>query len=206
MKYLLWDFNGTIIDDLDVCIESENVIIKRFLNRPPLTKEEYLHIFTFPVKDYYERVGFDWSRFSYEEVGDCWVKEYQARENTIKLHDGVKELLIEAKQKGIKNIIFSASKHKNLVEQTKMYGIYEYFDEIYGANDVYAYGKSDKASIVIKDKDPKECLFLGDTLHDLESANAMGVECILIAKGHQAKDILLEKTNNVVDDIREVKL
>ncbi len=47
---------------------------------------------------------------------------------------------------------------------------------------------------------------IGDTLHDLETAKAMGVECILVANGHQAKDVLLKEYDKVVDDIREVKL
>ena len=47
---------------------------------------------------------------------------------------------------------------------------------------------------------------LGDSLHDLDVANAMGVRCILVANGHQAKDILVKNWDNVVDDIREVKI
>ena len=55
MKYVIFDFNGTVLDDVDVCIKAENHTIEHFhLDREPLTKEEYLKIFTFPVKDYYE--------------------------------------------------------------------------------------------------------------------------------------------------------
>ena len=51
------------------------------------------------------------------------------------------------------------------------------------------------------------CMFIGDSLHDLESAKAMGIKnCVLVARGHQAKDILVKEYDNVVDDIREVKL
>lgn len=206
MKYLIWDFNGTIVDDVDICIEAENLTIKKYLNREPITREEYLKIFTFPVKTYYERVGFTWEEHSYEEIGDFWFKEYQAREEKAPLHEGVKELLIEAKNKGIKNIIFSASREDQLKKQLKNLGVYDYFDEIYGASDIYAYGKANKAASFMKDKNPKDCLYLGDSLHDLDTAKAMGVECVLIANGHQAKEVLLVETNNVVDSIKEVKL
>ena len=47
---------------------------------------------------------------------------------------------------------------------------------------------------------------LGDSLHDLEVAKAMGVKCILIARGHQARDILTANWEDVVDDITEVKI
>ena len=70
MKYVIFDFNGTVLDDTLVCIEAENETIRHFgLDREPLTVEEYKRIFTFPVKNYYETVGFDWNKNSYEEVG-----------------------------------------------------------------------------------------------------------------------------------------
>ena len=61
MKYVILDFNGTVLDDIDVCIKAENKTIEHFkLDRPPITKEEYLDIFTFPVKNYYEMLYLNW--------------------------------------------------------------------------------------------------------------------------------------------------
>ena len=207
MKYLIFDFNGTIIDDVDVGLESENHTIEHFkLDRPPLTREEYLRLFTFPVKDYYEKVGFDWDKFSYEEVGDYWFSWYQKLEPTIRLHEGVKDILIRNRELGNKNIVLSASYRKELISQLKQHGIYELFDEILGIGDIYAGSKMDIAMNFIKDKDPKDCLMLGDTLHDKECADKMGVKCVLIAKGHQLKEILVKNCDDVYDDIREVPL
>lgn len=206
MKYLIWDFNGTIIDDVDVCLEAENNTIKKYLTRPPLTRDEYLHVFSFPVKSYYEKVGFTWEEHSYEEIGDYWFEEYQKREDQIKVFDGVVDLLKKAREKGIKNVIISASKQEELTKQLKQYGVYDYFDEIYGASDIYAFSKTERGQKFMEDKNPEDCLYLGDSLHDLDTARTMGVRCILIANGHQAKDILLEETDDVLDDIREVEL
>lgn len=47
---------------------------------------------------------------------------------------------------------------------------------------------------------------IGDTLHDGEVARAMGVECVLVARGHQSKDVLCQSGLMVYDDIREVLL
>ena len=49
--------------------------------------------------------------------------------------------------------------------------------------------------------DPKKVLFIGDTDHDYEVATSIGVDCLLIANGHQSKERLLKVTSNVVDDI-----
>lgn len=207
MKYLILDFNGTIIDDVQICLDVENDTIKHFnLDREPMTMDEYLHIFTFPIKGYYEKAGFTWDKYSFEEVGAYWFDGYCKRENEYKLYDGVKELLVESKQKGIKNICLSASSQIKLIDQLKQLEIYQYFDEVLGTGDIYAKSKVDIGLNWIKDKDPRECLMIGDSLHDLEVAKAMGVDCILVSKGHQAKDILIKEYDKVVDDIKEVTL
>lgn len=206
MKYLIWDFNGTIIDDIDVCIEIENEIIKKYIDRKPITKEEYLNIFTFPVINYYEKLGFKWDNCSYDDISKIWIEAYKAREKDVKLFDGVVELLKKAQNKGIKNCIISASETEILKNQLKNLGVYEYFDEISGADDIYGHGKAERAKAFMKDKDPNECLYLGDTLHDLETANQMGIKCILTATGHQSKEVLLTGTKNVVDSIKEVEI
>ena len=207
MKYVIYDFNGTILDDVAVCLKAENYTIEHFgLDREPITLDEYLHIFTFPVQKYYENVGFDWSKNSYEEVGRYWFDWYRALRDEYKVFDGVKEILEKNHAKGNLNILLSASSLVELEKQLEELGIAEYFDEVLGIDNIYAGSKVDIALKWIEDKDPKDCMMIGDSLHDLETAQAMGVDCVLVAKGHQAKDVLLESYDKVVDDIREVEL
>jgi len=207
MKYLILDFNGTVLDDVDVGIAAENATIKKFgLNRTPLTRDEYLHIFTFPVKDYYEKVGFDWNVYSYEEVGKYWFEQYCSRKNEYKIFDGVVDILKRNHELSNYNILLSASHLDALKIQLKELGIEEYFDEVLGIDNIYAGSKVDVALKWIADKNPQDCLMIGDSLHDLDVANAMGVKCYLVAKGHQAKDVIINHGAKVYDDIRDIKL
>lgn len=207
MKYLIFDFNGTVIDDVDICVDCENKTIEKYkLPRGPLTKEEYLHLFTFPVKNYYTRVGFDWNKYSYEEVGEYWFKQYCSKKDEYKVFDGVVDMLIKSRELGYKNILLSASDLNELKSQIKHLKIEQYFDEVLGIDNIYAGSKLNVALNWIKDKNPDDCLMIGDSLHDKDVADAMGVKCVLVSKGHQAKDVLLLETDNVVDDIREVQI
>ena len=207
MKYVIYDFNGTILDDVGVCLKAENLTIEKYgLERGPLTLDEYLHAFTFPVQKYYENVGFDWSKNSYEEVGRYWFDWYCALKDEYSVHEGVIEFLKKNREKGNRNILLSASSLIELKKQLKELGIEGYFDEVLGIDNIYAGSKIDIALEWIADKDPSDCMMIGDTLHDLETAKAMGVDCVLVANGHQAKDVLLKKWDKVVDDIREVEL
>ena len=49
-----------------------------------------------------------------------------------------------------------------------------------------------------------ETLFVGDSIHDLEVANAINADCYLLSTGHTSKKRLLNETNNVFDDIKYV--
>ncbi len=208
MKYVVFDFNGTILNDVMVGLKAENVCIKKFLKRPPMELDEYLHSFTFPVKTYYEKIGFNWNDgYTYEEVGDLWFKMYNEYKNEYKLFDGVEGILSKNHELGNKNILLSASSLKELKKQLIELNIYSYFDEVLGIDNIYAESKVQIAVDWVKDKNPDDCMFIGDSLHDLESAKAMGIKnCVLVSKGHQAKDILIKEWDNVVDDIREVKI
>lgn len=206
MLYVVFDFNGTILDDKLVGLKAENECIKKYLKRPLMDLDEYLHKFSFPVKEYYEKVGFRWDDgYTYEEVGQLWFDKYREFKDEYKVFDGVIEILKQNHKKGYKNILLSASSLVELKKQLDELGISEYFDEVLGIDNIYAESKIGVAKKWIEDKNPADCMFIGDSLHDLDAARAMGISnCILVAKGHQAKDILLQEYDNVVDDIREV--
>lgn len=55
---IIWDWNGTLFNDIDICIESINLLLfERGIDQ--IDKKRYLEVFDFPVRDYYERIGFD---------------------------------------------------------------------------------------------------------------------------------------------------
>ena len=57
-KHIIWDWNGTLLDDTWLCVEGINqALIKR--NLTPISEDRYREVFTFPVRDYYKKLGFD---------------------------------------------------------------------------------------------------------------------------------------------------
>ena len=58
VKTVIFDFNGTILDDLDLCFNILNKMLNMY-NHPSISKGRYLDIFTFPVIEYYKKAGFN---------------------------------------------------------------------------------------------------------------------------------------------------
>ena len=48
-KHVIWDWNGTLLDDAVLCVEVMNVVLAR-RKLPPLTAERYADRFRFPVR------------------------------------------------------------------------------------------------------------------------------------------------------------
>ena len=55
---IIWDWNGTLLDDVDIYVDTINVLLAKY-KKKPISKEYYKKLFTFPVQNYYSKLGFD---------------------------------------------------------------------------------------------------------------------------------------------------
>lgn len=203
-KTIFWDWNGTLLDDVRECLDIINVSLqKRSLKQ--LSLNDYLEKFKFPIRQYYEDVGFDFTVESYEEAGLEYISAYAARMFECRLHGGVIEALDVFKQMGMRQFILSALHDGSLQRCVDYYALNDYFDKVRGLNDSYAYSKVElgRQLILEADCDKKSALMVGDTVHDFETASAMGIHCVLIAAGHNSKNRLLACGVPVYDNIEE---
>ena len=91
-KHIIWDWNGTLLDDTWLCVEGINKSLeKRSLQT--ISKEIYRKVFSFPVEDYYERLGFDFKKEPFEIAGDEFVAYYAKCFHKVKLHKQVSSAL-----------------------------------------------------------------------------------------------------------------
>lgn len=201
IKNVFFDFNGTIIDDVDLCLELLNKILMG-QNKPLVDIDRYKDIFTFPIKKYYEAAGVDFNIESFESLSIKFITEYQPRSMSCGLYHSVIPTLEYLKDKA--NLyILSASERNNLLEQCDSYGITKYFKAILGIDNVHAASKVGIAIDYIKNNniDPSTTIFIGDTVHDYEVAQAIGVKAYLVCCGHQSKKVLQTVDATIVDDI-----
>ena len=205
VQTIIFDFNGTILDDLDLCFTILNKMLNMY-NHPSITLNRYLDIFTFPVIEYYKKAGFDFNKESFDELAPIFMDLYQPNSLKCSLHEGIIDMIKEWKKEGKKIILLSASKRNLMIEQLEHFKIKELFDEILGTGTINAVGKVDIAKEYIETNhiDKDSTIMIGDTLHDDEVANVLGVTSFLISKGHQSKERLLTSSAIVLDDIKEI--
>ncbi len=201
---ILWDWNGTLLDDVQMCVDFINVVLEK-RDLPLLTVETYRQVFGFPVKDYYEKIGFDFSSEDFETPAKAFMDLYYERLPETLLFPCVEEVLEHFKRKGFRQFIVSAMEHDSLVETLKERKIDSYFEAVSGIDNIYAGGKTEMARNFIRRMggEPQQMIFIGDTLHDLEVAQSIGVEPLLVASGHQAGERLRQQTTRVINRLKQ---
>jgi phosphoglycolate phosphatase len=192
-KAIIWDYNGTLLNDLAIGVLSINQMLKQ-RNLPLLTTEKYREVFTFPVKDYYESVGFNFKKEDWDATAKEFIANYTALLPQSTIFPEAKELLSFFAENGKKQFILSAMEQNMLLDSTKSENITNYFTEISGIDNIYASSKIENGKSLIAKHQllPKEVCLLGDTSHDYEVAKELGCDCILVAAGHQSIEKLKE--------------
>ena len=206
-EYIIFDFNGTILDDVDLCINILNYMLEEH-GYEKITKERYLDIFTFPIIEYYKLAGFDFNKHSFNDLSIEFINMYQQASLKCPIYDGVIDLLNKLTKLNKKIILLSASQIDNLLEQTNYFEITKYFNKILGLDNIHAKSKVDiaKKYFIENNIDLSKAIMIGDTIHDMEVANELNIDSLLIANGHQSYDRLIRVTNAVYRTIKEINI
>ena len=208
MKYesIIWDWNGTLLNDVGTAIDSINYLLKD-RKLPPLTLVRYLDVFTFPVQNYYEQIGFDLKNEPFEIPANQFIAIYNKAVESCGLHGGSIPVLQHFQKQGCRQFILSAMEQKNLEKTIIENNIDHFFEVLCGLSDNYAASKVEngKALILQKGIKPEQTLLIGDTTHDFDVANAIGCKCVLVANGHQSKVRLLQSGAKVLDNLEDIK-
>ena len=195
---VIWDFNGTLIDDLDHVVYSVNIqLAKRKL--PTLTVDTYRSIFGFPVEDYYRRVGFNLEMESMADLSSEFFATYAPGLKDCLLHDGVIETLQRFKSIKLRQFVLSAMEEEMLRSMIEHFEIEAYFDGVYGLAHLEGDSKVSRGRDLLRDFniEPRETLLIGDTDHDAEVAETLHLSAALLTLGHQS-DERLRTTNHAV--------
>ena len=204
-RHVIWDWNGTLLDDLDYSIGVMNAVL-RSRGLPALDRARYHAVFDFPVRDYYYRLGFDPVRDPFEQLGAEWMAGYDANRLDCRLQPDARRLLAAVQAAGLSQSLLSAYPHETLVQIIGHFGLAAHFSDLAGLDNIYAHSKAalGRAQLQRLGLSASSVLLVGDTLHDLEVARELGVDCALVAAGHHPADKLRRHHDRVLGSLAEL--
>ena len=205
-RHIVWDWNGTLLDDTWLCCEALNSMLAE-RNLPLVDPEDYTRIFEFPVQNVYRKVGLLDDERDFERISHHFVSTYESRKAECGLHEGALELLDQLAGRGVTHSVLSAYHRELLASTLAGMNLASRFRKLCGGSDIHAGSKAERARHHLRDLqvESHDALYVGDTTHDLESARAMGADCLLVAHGGQHRSRLEGHGARVVDGFAELR-
>lgn len=207
MKYknILWDWNGTILNDTPVAYEATNILLERY-GYKTITLEYYRDNVDTPIVNFYSKI-FDLSKESMETLDNEWCVLYNQLSQKIKLQDGIEKLLEKLSKQDCHQAVLSAFKTEEIIKFAEKFSVSHYFKSILGTNNIVMESKTMRGKKYMhkNNLDPKETLYIGDTVHDFDTALGLGVDCVLLSIGQQSPRLLKECGTTVCDSVEELE-
>ena len=207
MKYtdIIWDFNGTLLDDIRAGIDAVNDMLSRRGLATIDSVERYRELFCFPIIEYYAKLGFDFEKEDYYTVlAPEWVALYLENYKRSTLNDGAEHTLRTLAGLGYTQTLLSATEIEMLKGQLRNLGLAQSFAEVWGLDNIHAGGKIGTARAWREAHPDAKALFVGDSVHDWEVASAVGADCVLFCGGHQNRETLSACGCPMIDHLEQL--
>jgi phosphoglycolate phosphatase-like HAD superfamily hydrolase len=183
MKHIVWDWNGTLLDDLQLVVTATNVSLAS-AGGGPVTVEDHRRDFRRPVPHYYGWVlGRELSDAEFTDLDHAFHDAYNAGLAECALAPDARAAL--ASWSGGQSLL-SMWFHDELVPTIDRFGLRKHFRRIDGLR--ARVGGGTKAPHLAAHLEAlglrgDECVLIGDSLDDAAAAESVGADCVLYSGG-----------------------
>jgi phosphoglycolate phosphatase len=204
IRHIIWDWNGTLLDDTQAGVNAINAMLAA-RSLPQIDTPSYREVFGFPVINFYRAIGFNIEQENWDAVAREFHDLFLA-DVSLRLHEHALRALDCFQEAGIGQSVLSASEQSILSAMLDTFGVARYFDGACGVDNLYGHSKLALGRALLKRLalPQDDVLMVGDSLHDHEVAEALGVRCLLIAQGHQSYARLARSGTPVLDSLADI--
>ncbi|MBA6438510.1 MULTISPECIES: HAD family hydrolase [Streptomyces] len=206
VTHLVWDWNGTLLHDIDAVISATNASFQE-IGLPPITLERYRDLYCVPVPRFYERLM---GRLPTDEewavMDQAFHRHYWALAETAALAIGARQLLTEWQEAGLTQSLCSLAPHEYLLPLVRTHGIERHFVRVDGRTGQSNTGKAEQMMrhiAALEGVPPQRMVVIGDALDDAVAARHVGARAVLYTGGSHSRASLEAAGVPVVDTLEE---
>ena len=200
LRNLLLDWSGTLVDDMPPVIGATNYVLEHF-GRPALTRDEFRRHFRLPFTEFYEEFLPD---VPLVELDALFHRRFVEIQDEVAPLPGLYEFLDFCRASGRRLFLLSSMKQEHFDVQSAKLGLRDYFEHPYA-------GVMDKRAkigeiLATHGLAREETAFVGDMIHDVETARHGGVMSIAVLTGYDSIEKLTpSKPDVVVSSLHELR-
>lgn len=205
-KVIIWDFNGTLIDDIDAALASVNDMLTR-RNLPTINFEQYASYVDTPIIKFYEHIFDDLYSMDFNIIAQEFNDGYEKHLPEKAVMENAEEVLGYFNSFGKLQTVISATHIDKVLRRLDEFGLMGYFDKILAHDNLIAEDKTHLAVKYFAEKGikPDEAIVIGDCVADFKMAEALGCDCVLTTQGHQSPKEFSATSAAVIDSLLELK-
>ncbi|MFC9539654.1 HAD-IA family hydrolase [Lysinibacillus sp. NPDC056959] len=189
MKYIIFDFDGTLADSTAVLASAWNTIAQKYKFKGIELKE----IESLKKLSIAERSKlFDFPMYKLPMILPQFYRLYRQSLNDVHLYNGMKEVLMEIDKRGYKILIISSNSQENILEFLKMNGIHCVSD-VLCSNRIFGKDKVIKKFLKDTSITPSEVLYIGDEQRDIAACKKAGVPIIWVGWGYDSFEVVQQE-------------
>lgn len=207
MAHIVWDWNGTLFDDLDAVVAATNEVFAGY-GLGPYDAAYFQSVYTRPIWACYERMlGRALEEGEWERLDVAYHDSYHRLMERCRLAADARHTIDLLADAGHSQSLLSMWRHDRLTVAVREHGLHEAFRRVDGLLAEQAGGH--KAEFMVRhlaaqDVDPAEVVMIGDSVDDALAAEHAGARAILYAGGMQARGELDAFGVPVVDRLADV--
>ncbi|MEV7102757.1 HAD family hydrolase [Streptomyces atroolivaceus] len=204
--HLVWDWNGTLLDDIHAVLGATNAAFAE-VDLAPITLEQYRETYCVPIPKFYERLmGRLPTPAEWERMDGLFHRHYSEQRVACGLTEGVEELLIRWQLGGRSQSMLSMYGHEHLVPVVRGYGIERHFVRVDGRTGPSGGSKAqhmERHFEVLGGIAPESAVVIGDAVDDAVAAAHVGARAVLYTGGSHSRSSLEAAGVPVVDTLAE---
>jgi phosphoglycolate phosphatase len=192
IKNVLLDWSGTLADDLSAVLHATNLIFAEY-GRDPLDLEEFRTHFRLPFSEFYAEML---PEATLEGLEPLYERFFHGLNDTVELLPGARDFLEFCRATNRRAFLLSTIKTSHFEIQAGRLGVTEFFEVAY--TEIMDKREKIREILHIHSLDPRETMFVGDMVHDIETARHGGVLDVAVLTGFDRIEKLLPAQPTVI--------
>jgi len=191
MRNVIFDWSGTVVDDLPPVVEATNVVLARY-GLETMDRDTFRRQFSLPFVAFYERIlpGVD-----IEELETVFRPAMAASTAPVTLIPHALPFLERCAQQDCRMFVLSSAPPEAVEAQAAALGLSGFFEVIYaGVRD-----KRERIADILLEHGliPEETVMIGDMRHDVHAAQAAGIRSIAVLTGYEFPEVIAESRPDI---------
>ena len=201
MEYIIFDFDGTLVNSMTIGLDIYNQIAKKY-DFEIVTEENLSHLRQLSVLKRISALGIPLYRIPFLAIE--FHNLFKNSMEDLEFFPGIKSLLAKLDDLGYKVAIISSNSEENIKNFLERQGV-DSVEEVFSSTSLFGKDKVIKKFLKQNNLAKSEAIYVGDEERDIISSKKLGVEVIWVSWGFDLLEVARkEEPDYVVDEPKEI--